>query len=240
VTPILVLFDIDGTLLDTGGAGREAMRLAFAEVAGDPDACAHFSFAGMTDRAIAREGLRAAGRPTGDADLDALLEAYLRHLGPALARRPGRALPGAAQAVETTRAWPRAVVGLGTGNVRRGAFAKLEACALGGRFELGGFGCDAEDRAALLWRGVERGAARAGEVPERCAVVVVGDTPRDVAAARAIGALAVAVATGGHDAEALSACGADRVLASLEDLVRDADEVLAAARGTLARRPPTV
>jgi hypothetical protein len=110
--------------------------------------------------------------------------------------------------------------------------------ALGGRFDLGGFRCDAEDRAALLWRGVERGAAHVGVAPDRCAVVIVGDTPRDVAAASAIGALSVGVAMGGHDGRALAACGADRVLESLEALVEQAASVLADARRALARRPP--
>jgi phosphoglycolate phosphatase len=214
--PIVVLFDIDGTLLETGGAGRAAMEAAFGEICGRPDACGHFSFGGMTDRAIARQGLEAAGESPDEARLDALVASYLRHLADALPRHPHRVLPGVPPLLAALAVREDVALGLGTGNVREGAFAKLRHAAIDAPFRFGGFGCDAEDRAELLRVGAERGAAMTGRPREACRVVVIGDTPRDVAAAHAIGAEIVAVATGGYDVEALRATGAARVLPDLE------------------------
>ncbi len=217
--PTVVLFDIDGTLLETGGAGRAAMQAAFAELCGRPDACADFSFGGMTDRAIARQGLGVAGESPDEARLDALVAAYLRHLPDALPRHAHRVLPGVPTLLAQLAAREDVALGLGTGNVREGAFAKLRHAAIDAPFRFGGFGCDAEDRAALLRAGAERGAAVAGRPRAACRVVVIGDTPRDVAAARAIDAEIVAVATGSYDLEALRATGAERVVADLSGFV---------------------
>ncbi len=101
-----------------------------------------------------------------------------------------------------------AAVGLGTGNVRAGARLKLARVGLHERFAFGGFGCDHEARDALLRVGAERGASALGAPLDACRVVVVGDTPKDVAAARAIGAECLAVATGSFSTDALAACGA--------------------------------
>jgi phosphoglycolate phosphatase-like HAD superfamily hydrolase len=107
------------------------------------------------------------------------------------------------------------VVGLGTGNIERGARIKLERVDLNPRFGFGGFGCDAEDRGELLRIGAERGAARLGVARAACRVVVIGDTPLDIAGARAIGAEAFAVATGAADPATLSAAQPDHLFESL-------------------------
>lgn len=199
----VVLFDVDGTLITCGGAGREAVRAAFAELCGRDDVC-DFPFGGGTDRAIARRGLQNAGRePTEDA-IDALLACYLRHLPAALARSSGYAvLPGVHALLDSIRGAEGLAIGLGTGNVEEGARAKLRPGELDGHFAFGGFGCDHEERPRLLDAGARRGAARLGLARESCRVIVIGDTPKDVAAAHAIGAECVAVATGSHDRAAL-------------------------------------
>lgn len=234
--PTVLLFDIDGTLVSTGGAGRRAMVGAFAQLHGKDDVFEGFSFAGMTDRAIARHGLgvvagSAASSGSGvfapsapspraplDGEIDRVLGTYLDLLEAELARAETfRVLPGVVALLGTLRGRRDVAIGLGTGNVKRGAYAKLARGAIGDAFAFGGFGCDAEDRAALLRAGARRGAAMLGAPLEQCRVVVIGDTPKDVAAAKGIGAPCVAVGTGSYAADELHACGADRVFETLEE-----------------------
>jgi phosphoglycolate phosphatase len=211
---VVALFDIDGTLIDCGGAGRRAMAQAFEDVAGRSDLCS-FRFGGMTDRAIARQGLAAIDRAT-DEQVEQLVERYLHHLE--------RALPTAEQfrvhdavvpLLDALEAAGHAAIGLGTGNVARGAELKLRHAGLWQRFAFGGYGCDHEDRAELLRVGASRGRERA--TPETT-VVVIGDTPKDVAAAMAIGARCVAVATGAFTEDELRAAGAELVVPTLADV----------------------
>jgi phosphoglycolate phosphatase-like HAD superfamily hydrolase len=192
------------------------MEGAFERVTGRRDACAAFSFAGMTDRAIARAGLRAVGARADEGDIDALLDAYVALLEDEVAGSPGfRVLEGVPAALAAAEARERCAIGLGTGNVRPGARVKLDRAGLFERFAFGGFGCDHEDRAELLRAGAARGAALLGATEAACRVVVIGDTPKDVDAARRIGAECLAVATGSYDAAALAACRPTHVAASL-------------------------
>jgi len=224
--PTVILFDIDGTLLDTGGAGRRAVRRAFAEVHARPDACDGLSFGGRTDPWIFGEGSRHIGAPTDAVAIQALLAAYLRALADELALSESyRVHPGALHALAHAEA-SGCAVGLGTGNVREGAMLKLQRASLDGRFAFGGFGCDAAARHDLLRAGAVRGAAQLGVEVSACRIVVLGDTPHDVDAARAIGATAVAVTTGSFDAAALHASGADLVVDGL-----DAPDALLAIAG---------
>ena len=216
--PTVFLFDIDGTLISTGGAGRRSTERAFARLHGRADACASFAFGGMTDRAIFRKGLEAIGAEVDDATVDALLAAYLDALRDEMSRAVDFVIhAGVEAAIEAAAAHGRAAVGLGTGNVREGARIKLDHAGLFARFAFGGFGCDHEDRAALLRVGAERGAAQLGVAFDACRVVVIGDTPKDVAAARAIGADSIAVATGGHALDELVACGPTFAFRDLTD-----------------------
>ncbi len=177
-------------------------------------------FGGMTDRGIVRAGLRALGEaaegPAAEAAIDAVLAGYLPILAEELAQTPGiRLHPGVEAVLDAAQTRPGVAVGLGTGNIRPGALLKLGRVGIADRFAFGGFGSDHEDRAALLAIGAARGAAALGCAPERCRVVVVGDTPRDVAAARAIGAESLVLATSGFTEAVLRASGATHVFPDL-------------------------
>jgi phosphoglycolate phosphatase-like HAD superfamily hydrolase len=210
--PTVLLFDIDGTLVTTGGAGRRAMEHAFHSLHGRRDACNSFSMSGMTDRAIVRKALELIGiAPTPEA-ITAVIDAYLAHLAQEVQlvnERNYRLHPGMREAVEAAHARPGFAVGLGTGNVREGARLKLERVRIYDRFAFGGFGCDHEDRVELIRHGARSGAALLRVPLEECRVVVIGDTPKDVAAAKGIGALCIGVGTGNFTAEDLLAAGAD-------------------------------
>lgn len=215
--PLVLLFDIDGTLISTGGAGRRSMERAFAATYGRADACAGISFGGMTDRAILRAGLAALGEPPVPAAIDALLTAYLAALEDEIARSDCRLHAGIEGALTAAHGHARAAVGLGTGNVREGARVKLRKVGIYERFTFGGFGCDHEDRGELIRMGAERGARALGVLREECRVVVIGDTPKDVAAAKVIGAESIAVATGSFSLAELTAAGATHVFRDLTD-----------------------
>jgi len=216
VRPTVLLFDIDGTLIDTGGAGRRSMERAFERVTGRADACAHFSFDGMTDRAIVRRGLDALGMATDEPSIDRVLLAYLEALVAEVAASTRYTThPGVDVVLERAAGRPHIALGLGTGNVRDGARIKLDRARLFDRFTFGGFGCDAEDRAELLHAGARRGADLLRRDLRDCRVVIIGDTPKDVAAALAIGAEALAVATGRFVAGELAAAGATFVCDNL-------------------------
>lgn len=216
--PLVVLFDIDGTLLSSGGAGRRAMDLAFGTVCGRPDACGAVPMAGMTDRAIVRAGLLAAGLSDLPETIDAVMDAYLSNLPEEVARAERyRLFDGVAEALTGLIARPGVAVGLGTGNVRDGARIKLSRADVWERFPFGGFGCDSEDRGELLAIGAARGAALLGRDQAECRVLVIGDTPRDVSAARSIGADCLAVATGPHVLADLQDAGATWAVPDLCD-----------------------
>jgi len=208
--PTVLLFDIDGTLVTTGGAGRRALERAFERFYGRPDACAHFAFDGMTDRAIARQGLTAIGVEATEPVIDDLLARYVAVLEDEVARVEAsryRVHAGMVEAVQAGLAAGMAV-GLGTGNIREGARVKLERVGLYRHFAFGGFGDDHESRPELIRRGAERGAERLGVALTDARVVVIGDTPKDVAAAQAMGAQSLGVATGNWSVAQLLASGA--------------------------------
>jgi len=227
--PTVVLFDIDGTLVTCGGAGRRAMERVFVEELGDASVVG-FGFGGMTDRAIVREAFTRAAVALDEARMDAVLERYLTHLADELPRSAGYAvLDGVMHALETLEALRERgapiAIGLGTGNLVRGAELKLSQAGLWERFSFGGFGSDHEDRPALLARGAARGRELLGhDDSESASVVVIGDTPRDILAAHAIGARCIAVASGAYDHESLATHGPHRLLRSLLEL--SADDVL--------------
>src|SRR5262245_57308664 len=140
VRPTILLFDIDGTLIHTDGAGRRAIERAFETRFGRADACHGFSFAGMTDRAIVRQGLTAIDMAASDADIDALMDLYLRHLPHEVALASGYHVHrGIVPALDLARGRPGYATGLGTGNVREGARIKLTHAGIFDRFTFGGF-----------------------------------------------------------------------------------------------------
>jgi phosphoglycolate phosphatase len=217
--PTVFLFDIDGTLVTTGGAGRRAMSRAFGQTHGRPEALAQIALDGMTDRLIVRQGLEGIGVQASEAAIDRVLAAYLGVLAEECASveperyRVHRGMREAIAAASRTGA----AIGLGTGNIREGARIKLERVELHAHFAFGGFGCDAEDRTQLIRIGAERGAASLGKELAACRVVVIGDTPRDAAAAAGIGAECLAVATGRFSISELRASGADYVFGDLTE-----------------------
>ncbi len=205
---ILYLFDIDGTLLDAHGSGRGSFDEVMLDRFGVANASEGIRYGGKTDHAIIEEIFRARlERSASEAERAAFLAAYVPLLTRKLAANGVKVLDGAVAALDWLA--PRARLGVATGNIREGAEAKLAAAGLAGRFELGGYGCDAVLRAELVARAIER----AGAADE---VIVVGDTIHDIAAARACGATVCAVATGSDPAEALA--HADVVFRSLTEL----------------------
>ncbi len=217
-TPI-VLFDIDLTLIRTGGAGQRAMNRAALDLYGRDGLFDKLEFAGRTDPAIIRDALQ--GRLGLDGrwphEYPRFLSRYLALLEEELTRSAGVTLPGVISLLEALRADGTVRLGLATGNVRAGARLKLRAHALWDRFEDGGFADDSEDR-AVLTRVARR---RLGGGP----AVVVGDSVHDVTAGHAAGARVLAVATGGHSVVALAEAGADSVLPDLGDVERSCGEL---------------
>jgi phosphoglycolate phosphatase-like HAD superfamily hydrolase len=213
----VVLFDIDGTLLTGPGRsptpGMVAMDASAHRMTGHAGLHQRVEFAGRTDRQIARDLLLAGGRgdPTEE-EVASLIETYLEALERGVRQRAYRPLGQVREAVEALRG-RGAVVGLGTGNVVRGARVKLESAGLLDLFDLslGGYGDDADSRDGLLRVGARR-CDPAGRLP----VVVVGDTPHDVRAALAIEARCIAVTTGFYDEQVLRASGADDVIDVLD------------------------
>lgn len=213
--PRIILFDIDGTLVSTGGAGRRAMAAALSSFLGRPWRLS-FNFAGMTDRAILRRAVEEGGGLYDEAAHEAICAIYLDALRSELPRSTGyRTMPGVHAFVDACRAIPGAVVGLGTGNIKAAALMKLAPGGLDGRFVFGGFGDDAEDRAEMLAVGVRRGAELLGGPVEACDVWIIGDTVRDIDAARVLGARCVAVSTGGASVEELADAGAWQAVTDL-------------------------
>jgi phosphoglycolate phosphatase-like HAD superfamily hydrolase len=225
--PTVLLFDIDGTLIHAGGAGRRAISRVFAERYGHPRLFDEVRFHGMTDRAIVRGALGRAGLDCDEPTIDDICAAYLVALADEVPRSTGFKIhPGVAELLEQLGRHDHVVIGLGTGNLREGARIKLEHARLMHHFAFGGYGCDDEDRPSLIGLGAERGASRLGAPLADCRVVVIGDTPRDVAAAQAVGANVVTVETGGFSSADLLAAGAQRSFVTLAD-----DGVIAAILG---------
>ena len=211
----LVLFDIDGTLVDTGGAGRRAIEGAARQLYQRPDLFDEVAFDGATDRAICRAALHNLERPFDETEIDRLLDAYLGLLGAEVERTARyRVYPGVeALALAMERAG--VLLGLGTGNIEPGARLKLERGGLNRFFSFGGFGDDGEERAALLRAGLRRGEDILGHRAR--SPWVIGDTPKDHAAAQAVGASVVLVATGRYSFDELAACKPDLCVRTLED-----------------------
>ena len=216
----LVLFDIDGTLVLTGGAGLRAMNRALHEVFGHANGLDGIAVAGRTDWAILADAVRRFGRPL-DGDLLADLEQrYVGNLAEEI-QHPGQGrkavMPGIREILDELDRRDDVLAGLLTGNFEAGARVKLGHFDLWRYFRCGAFGGDAADRNALVPVAVER--ARECGLPEigDADVLVIGDTPHDVTCAHAAGAIAVAVATGSSTLEALRATGAEHVFKDLAD-----------------------
>lgn len=209
--PVALLFDLDGTLIKGEGAGVRAMIQSVREWTGRPDVH-KADMAGRTDLEIFREMLARVGLadPTPPPEL---LDLYLTYLEKEVARTPGRTAPGVKDLLLRCQEDTRLRLALATGNLEAGARIKLEPHGLNPFFPVGGYGSDTNDRKQLVALALERVRQREGRRDVKA--IVVGDTPRDVAAAHANGMPCIAVATGPFDAAALAAAGADWVFEDL-------------------------
>jgi phosphoglycolate phosphatase len=218
--PKLVLFDIDGTLVLTGGAGIRAMNLACEDVLGHRDALEGVPVAGRTDWVILHDALHKMGRDLDEALFGRLRDEYVTRLQDEIGLRGQgvkAVMPGIRPLLDELEARDDVFLALLTGNFERSAKIKLEHFDLWRYFKCGAFGDDAKDRNALVPFAVER-AMRCGlEAVAPSDVFVVGDTPHDVACARAAGALPIAVATGSFTRDQLRASGADIAFDDLSD-----------------------
>lgn len=224
--PRILLFDIDLTMVKTQGAGRTAMDAGFAREFGVEQATEGIHFDGRTDRGIFAEVLERHGFG-GDAlvaNLQRFVEAYLEFLPGTLAEKGGEVLPGVEVLLDAL-APSDALVGLATGNLRRGAALKLGHFGLWERFAGGGFGDDHSIRAELVRAGIAELAAHGGLRGEPD-VIVLGDTPLDIEAAHLAGAKALGVATGRFSVTELLESGADFALPDLSDTPRTLDLLL--------------
>jgi phosphoglycolate phosphatase len=212
-----LLFDIDGTLIDSGGAGMHSLNLAFEEMFSVRDAFGTVSMAGKTDPQILKEALALHGITSQNGIVPEFYRTYLRHLSEQILNRKGHVKPGMRELLEILKERKGYVLGLLTGNIEGGAVIKLEHFGLRSFFVTGAFGSDAEDRNRLLPIAVGKLCHTMSVVVPFTDCVVIGDTPRDVDCARPYGAFTVAVATGPYSSAALSAAGADIVFEDLSD-----------------------
>jgi len=214
--PIL-LFDIDGTLVRTGGAGKTAMETGLREEFGIDEIRDVVPYSGRTDRAIGRDLLAVHGIDASPANQVRLQEAYLSRLPAALRMHAGNVCPGIAELLMHLHPRPGVVLGLLTGNVRSGAKHKLGHYGLWDYFACGGFGDEHFERDDVARMAVAEVRAHLGRDFDTGDVWVIGDTPLDVQCARAVGAKVVAVATGWHPIEELTEHKPDYVLGDLSD-----------------------
>lgn len=220
----IVLFDIDGTLLLSGGAGRVAMEAALRATFGTAGP-SDYRYDGKTDRLIVRETMRLEGFDDDviDARMVEVLDVYLLGLRTALTDGSRRAytLPGIRPLVDAVHAADDLVLGVLTGNLVDGAEAKLRAVALDhARFRVGAYGSDHEDRPMLPPIARDRASALLGRDVPGDRLVIIGDTPADVQCGRGIGARAIAVATGGFTVDELAAHDPSATFADLADTSR--------------------
>ena len=210
-----VLFDIDGTLIDPGAAGRRSITRAFEELFSIKDAFGDIRMAGKTDIQIAKEGLAAHGLPSGDEVISSIKSEYIRILKTEIRNKRKRLMPGVMALLDVLNKRNGYRLGLLTGNIEQGARIKLGAFNLNAYFPVGAFGDDDEDRNHLLPIALEKFKQLTGIDLHYNDCVVVGDTPSDVRCSKPFGAVSVAVSTGSYSYEALLETGADYVLKDL-------------------------
>ncbi|MCL4864729.1 MAG: haloacid dehalogenase-like hydrolase [Gemmatimonadales bacterium] len=231
MTRRLVLFDIDGTLLHSGGAGRRAIMRAMADILPDSEGTSTVRFDGKTDPQIVTELLAAGGdpEPGNPARIAEVLDRYVACLEHELGAGspPSEVLPGIFDLLDSLERESAVVVGLLTGNVAPGAHLKLQAAGIAPtRFRVGAFGSDSPHRPALPPIAAERARQHFGRVPTGHEVVIIGDTPADVTCGASIRARAIAVATGGYSMAELEAHRPWRTYADLADTAEVLEAIL--------------
>ena len=211
----LLLWDIDGTILHTGKAGETALGRAMEKLYGINRGLQGLEIAGRTDKWIVEQLLGKDGKPNGPEEVGQFLDVYVELLADELPRRNGGLHPGVLGILEEAHQRPELVQALLTGNIEKGARLKLTRYGVNHFFDFGAFADDSSIRNELGPHAKRRAEEKHGEdfPPER--IFVIGDTPHDVACARAIGAKAIAVATGSFTKRQLKDCGADAVFTDL-------------------------
>ena len=211
----LLLWDIDGTILHTGKAGETALGRAMEKLYGINRGLQGLEIAGRTDKWIVEQLLGRDGKPNGLEEVGQFLDVYVDLLADELPRRNGGLHPGVLGILEEAHQRPELVQALLTGNIEKGARLKLTRYGVNHFFDFGAFADDSSIRNELGPHAKRRAQEKHGEEfpPER--IFVIGDTPHDVACARAIGAKAIAVATGSFTKRQLKDCGADAVFTDL-------------------------
>jgi phosphoglycolate phosphatase len=214
----ILLFDIDGTLVSTGGAGAVAWRQAFEELHGIPADIGEFTDAGMTDPDVGAKTFEAVmDRKPTSRELAQLIQRRLEHLPEAVAASEGyKVLPGVPERLRQLSRDGH-LLGLITGNGDGAAHVKLARGDLNRWFTFGAYATAGVDRPAIVRRAVERGEAMLGQDVPNTDIYVIGDTPLDIQAAHAVDCTAIAVATGHFDSDALREAGGDHVLETLEE-----------------------
>jgi phosphoglycolate phosphatase-like HAD superfamily hydrolase len=212
----LVLFDIDGTLIDSGGAGTRSLNSAFRELFSLEDAFKGIRMSGKTDTEIIKEAFL-KHEISADESLDAVVGTYLKHLQKEIKNKKKHVKPGIHELLVYLSSKEHIGLGLLTGNLEDGARIKLESLDLDRYFTSGAFGSDDEDRNNLLPIAVERFEELFQTRIEIDNCIIVGDTPRDVACAHIYEALCIGVATGSYSFGELVEAGADIVVKDLSD-----------------------
>ena len=215
---IALLFDIDGTLIVSGGAGASSWKLAFDELYGIPADIGEFTDTGMTDPDVGRQTFEAVlDREPSDEEFAKLLERRQHYLHRTVAESDDyRVLPGV-EALLPRLLEEGYLLGLVTGNLERSAHTKLHRARLNRFFSFGGYGSDSSDRGEITRIALKRAALVYGDDISAKQAIVVGDTPRDVEGAHAAGIQCVGVASGHYTIEQLREANADYALASLEE-----------------------
>jgi phosphoglycolate phosphatase-like HAD superfamily hydrolase len=214
----ILLFDIDGTLIRTAGAGKRAMEAALSGAFGVTEIRDVVPYSGRTDPAIGLDLLRAHNLPDTSENLERLTHAYLDALPHALTEHPGEILPNVVPLLETFKQRTDVMLGLLTGNVQRGAHAKLSHYRLWDYFPHGGgFGDGRENRNDVAHAAWKHAEAQLNRTIHPNSIWVIGDTPHDISCARHIGAKVLAVATGWDPLHALAPHAPDLAVETLAD-----------------------
>jgi len=210
-----VLFDIDGTLIDPGGAGRRSLSKSFYQMFSIRDAFAGIKLAGKTDIQIMKEGLSLHRLTSGDGILASIVSQYIKNLRIEINNKKKHIKPGVIELLNALNTMDGYWLGLLTGNIEQGAQIKLGAFDLNKYFPVGAFGDDNEDRNRLLPVAIEKLRIMKNIDINYSDCIVIGDTPMDVQCSKPFGASSIAVSTGPYSYESLLETGADYVLRDL-------------------------
>jgi phosphoglycolate phosphatase len=215
---IAVLFDVDGTLISSGGAGAASWRMAFDDLYGIPAEIGKYTDAGMTEPEVARLTFKnVIGHEPSRQELARVMSRRLHFLPQTVAEsKEFKVLPGVVETLDRLSA-EGYLLGITTGGMEAAAHIKLARADLNHYFHFGGYGSDSADRVGLTKRALERAATLVGEPIDPHETLVIGDTPHDIEAAQGVKAISVGVATGHFSKDELRDAGADYVLGTLEE-----------------------